>query len=94
MIWNEPLGLANGSDWGWFLPFCFVIPLLFLTLIITVIAWAGRCTIGLGGHIIAPGVTRYDMERRSSALDILEDRYASGEINRDEYLEKRRGLTG
>lgn len=33
-----------------------------------------------------------DLRRRSSALDMLEERYARGEIKRDEYLEKRRDL--
>jgi putative membrane protein len=33
-----------------------------------------------------------DLGRRSSALDVLEERYARGEIKRDEYLEKRRDL--
>ena len=32
--------------------------------------------------------------RRPPALDVLEERYARGEIGRDEYLEKRRDLTG
>lgn len=32
--------------------------------------------------------------RRSSGLDVLEERYAKGEINRDEYLEKKRDITG
>lgn len=31
---------------------------------------------------------------RSSALDLLEQRYARGEIGRDEYLEKKRDLMG
>jgi putative membrane protein len=31
---------------------------------------------------------------RSLALDLLEQRYARGEIGRDEYLEKRKDLTG
>jgi putative membrane protein len=29
---------------------------------------------------------------RSNALDLLEERYARGEINREEYLEKKRDL--
>lgn len=32
--------------------------------------------------------------RRSPALDVLEGRYARGEIERDEYLEKRTNLVG
>lgn len=31
---------------------------------------------------------------QSSALDILEQRYARGEIKRDEYLEKKRDMNG
>ncbi len=37
--------------------------------------------------------SRADSTRQPSALDILEERYARGEINRDEYLEKKRDLS-
>ena len=76
-------------------PFHFIIPLLFLALIITVIVLAVRYAMGWGGHPIGPGMMGpYGMERRPSGLDILEERYARGEINRDEYLEKKRDITG
>jgi putative membrane protein len=32
--------------------------------------------------------------RRSSGLEILEDRYARGEINREEYLQKKQDILG
>jgi putative membrane protein len=32
--------------------------------------------------------------RRSAGLEVLEERYARGEINRDEYLQKKRDLGG
>jgi putative membrane protein len=32
--------------------------------------------------------------RRSPGLEILEDRYARGEINRDEFLQKREDILG
>jgi putative membrane protein len=32
--------------------------------------------------------------RRSAGLDLLEERYARGEINRDEYLQKKRDILG
>ena len=32
--------------------------------------------------------------KRSPGLDILEERYAKGEIERDEYLQKKRDMTG
>lgn len=31
---------------------------------------------------------------RSSALDILEERYARGEVDRDEYLQKKQDISG
>jgi uncharacterized membrane protein len=33
-------------------------------------------------------------ERRSPGLDVLEERYAKDEIQRDEYLQKERDLGG
>jgi putative membrane protein len=38
--------------------------------------------------------TQNRLGRRSPALDALEQRYASGEIDRDEYLQKKRDLGG
>ncbi len=32
--------------------------------------------------------------RRSAGLDVLEERYARGEINRDEYLQKKQDILG
>jgi putative membrane protein len=93
-MWNGPYGMMGGWDgWGWFWPFHFIIPLLFLALVIAVVMLAVRYTMGWGAHAIGPGMG-YGVERRSSALDVLEERYARGEINRDEYLEKKRDITG
>ena len=39
-----------------------------------------------------PGGQR-SLERRSPALEVLEERYARGEINREEYLQKKRDIT-
>ena len=33
-------------------------------------------------------------QHRSLGLDLLEERYANGEIERDEYLQKKRDLGG
>ena len=32
--------------------------------------------------------------RRSTGLELLEERYARGEINREEYLQKKRDIAG
>ena len=42
----------------------------------------------------APGGTRGESARRSPALDLLEERYARGEINREEYLQKKGDILG
>jgi putative membrane protein len=36
--------------------------------------------------------SRRYLTRRSPGLEILDDRYARGEINRDEYLQKREDI--
>jgi putative membrane protein len=92
MMWNGPYEMMGG--WGWFWPFHFIIPLLFLAIIITVVVLAVRYAMDWGGHPTRPSTMGYGAERRSSALDVLEERYARGEINRDEYLEKKRDITG
>jgi putative membrane protein len=85
MMWNGPYGMMGG--WGWFGPFHFIFPLLFWALIITAVVLLVRYATGWGDH--SPR-----LERRSPGLDALEERYARGEINRDEYLEKKRDIIG
>jgi putative membrane protein len=85
MMWNGPFGSADG--WSWFWPFHFIIPLLFLALIITVVVLIVRYASGWGGR-------PQSLERRSPGIDALDERYARGEINRDEYLAKKRDLAG
>ena len=95
MMWNGPFGMMGGGDgWGWLWPFHFLIPLLFLALVIAAIVLAVRYAMGWGGRPIGSGMMGYGVERRSSALNVLEERYARGEINREEYLEKKRDITG
>ena len=40
------------------------------------------------------GSSKRHVARRSPGLAILDDRYARGEINRDEYLQKRDDILG
>jgi putative membrane protein len=87
-MWNRPYEMMGGWDWwGWFWPFHFIIPLLFLALFITVVVLIVRYAGGWSDHLSRS-------ERRSAGLEALDERYARGEINRDEYLQKRRDILG
>lgn len=44
--------------------------------------------------LLAVLFARQPRHSRSTALDLLEQRYAKGEIGRDEYIEKKRDLLG
>jgi putative membrane protein len=44
------------------------------------------------GTVIASIVQLLSAKRRSPGLKVLDERYARGEINRDEYLQKRDDL--
>ena len=88
MMWNGPFGMMDGwGGWGWFWPFHFIIPILFLAFIFAVVVLLVRYATGWGDQ---PPRS----ERRSPGLDALEERYARGEINRDEYLQKKRDILG
>jgi putative membrane protein len=86
----QPYGWANGGwgpwGWGWYGPLHMVIWLFVLALIVTGVVWLARGT----PHANAPR----SAPRRPPGLDTLEERYARGEINRDEYLQKRRDILG
>jgi putative membrane protein len=61
--------------------------LLVLALIFGGVVWLMRSSPSIGlGRQAAAG--------RSAGLDLLEQRYARGEINRDEYLQKKGDLQG
>jgi putative membrane protein len=86
MMWNRPFDMMPGwGDWGWFWPFHFVGPLLFWGLIIAAIVFVVRRTLwretSIAGH-------------RGAGLEVLEQRYARGEIGRDEYLQKKADIAG
>jgi putative membrane protein len=85
----------HGHDWGfmgnwggaWWGPFGMIIWLLFLVAIVVAVVWLLRATTLGGGREPPP-------PRRAVGLDILEERYARGEIDRNEYLQKKQDLTG
>ena len=64
-----------------------VVWIVILIAIVALVVWLVRSLTGAGMHHLPP-------PRRSSGLDVLEERYARGEINRDEYLQKKKDILG
>ncbi len=81
-MWGYVHGwMMNGEGMG----LGFIFWLIILALIIAGAAWFVRSQPLAGGQ--------RSLERRSPALKSLEERYARGEINREEYLQKKRDIT-
>jgi putative membrane protein len=80
---EAPMPFWNGMWWGpgWF-------PLVPFALMIL-------CMVIMGAVMMAMmGIGPFRRNSRESALDILGERFASGEIDRSEYEEKRRAIIG
>ena len=84
--WGGMMG-GLGFGFGW----------IFMILFWVIIIWAivalvrgGGWGYGCGGH--SHGEHKQDGTSKNSALDILKERYAKGEINKQEYEEKKKDL--
>ena len=86
MGYGPEWGMMGGWGGGGFGPFGMIIWLVILVAIVAGIVWLIRA--------VVPGGTDHLPARRSSGLDVLEERYARGEINQDEYLQKKRDIAG
>lgn len=80
MMWHM------GDGWGWWMVFGTVFMVAFWLIII----WAIGSMSGRSGQQ-PPSTPRYE---EPTALQILERRYANGELTDDEFEEKRQRLTG
>jgi putative membrane protein len=82
-MWMNYDGHGMGWHWlGWLgMAFFWLIPIL-LVLAVVKYLMGGRRSNAPNG------------ERKPDALAVLEERYARGEINREEYLQKREDLKG
>ena len=73
-----------GTEWWWLIP---IVMMILCFLMMRGRRWSMMC--GFGRREIDNHQTRGS----NSAIEILDKRYASGEINKDEYEEKKRTLT-
>jgi putative membrane protein len=73
-----------GTVWGmgWGMGFGFIFWLVILGVIVAGVVW----------FILSQSLA--GDQRRSTSLEVLEERYARGEINREEYLQKKRDILG
>lgn len=78
MMWHM------GDGWGWWMTFGTVFMIAFWLIVIWAIGNIGQRP---------PGDTSTRREVEPTALEILERRYASGELTDEEFEEKRRRLT-
>ncbi len=82
-------GYGYGPQWGMmggFGGFGMIIWIVVLIAIVAFVVWLVRSPASSGMHHLSPP--------RSSGLDVLEERYARGDINRDEYLQKKKDIGG
>ncbi len=73
-------GMMGGFGWGWFMP---IFMIIFWGLVIWGIVALVRGLSGSRGS---------DSSTTDSALEVLKRRYARGEINKEEYAEKKKDL--
>ncbi len=84
----QPYGPGMMGGWGYgygYGPIHLVVWAVILIAVIAGVVWLVRSR-----SDAAAGNTA----RRSPGLDVLEERYARGEINRDEYLAKKKDILG
>jgi len=79
-MWFPMLGLGIGV-WAFWLLFRGVFGIVVVVFVVWLIARAARSATWRGPTVF-----------RSNGLDILEQRYARGEIAREEYLQKKRDI--
>ena len=85
--YGPDFGMMSGWGGGPMFPFSGIFGLLLLALIIAALVWLVRT-------ILRPQDREPRAGRAAAGLAVLDQRYARGEINRDEYLQKRADALG
>jgi putative membrane protein len=78
-------GYGPGYGYGYG-PVHMIVWAVVLIAIIVGVVWMVRSMTGPHGHHLSP--------KRSAGLDVLEERYARGEVTREEYLQKKKDILG
>jgi len=81
-------GMMDGSGFGYggYGVVHMIVWIVVLIAIIAGVVWLVRSIAAPGEHRLPP--------KRSAGLEVLEERYARGEINREEYLKKKKDIQG
>ena len=77
--------MSDWGGWGWGPGFGWIFMILFWALVVLGIVALARWLLSTGGAGGSSGPAK-------SPLDILKERYARGEINREQYEQTRRDL--
>jgi putative membrane protein len=78
--------MGGGWGGGWMGPFMMIVWLIILALAVAAVVWFVRSTTQTSTYPPRIGQSR--------GLEVLEERYARGEINREEYLQKKADIVG
>lgn len=82
-------GMMDGwAGYGAHGPIAMIFWLIILIGVVALVVWIVRAVATPTAHQLPPP------PRRSTGLDVLDERYSRGEIDRDEYLQKKKDLGG
>jgi putative membrane protein len=96
MMWGWEDGWSWGWGMGWMMIFGWLVPLLFLGLVVWLVTQAVGG--GRGGNMYQPPAPPHlppaPPHPRETPLEVAQRRYASGELSRDEFIRIRDDLGG
>ena len=90
--WHGPWRHIWGDGYGWHFWWMFPLMMLCMIVIFAVIFFFARGLCGYGSHHWGPPSRMWGDDPSHSALRILNERFARGEIQNDEYTEKKTAI--